>query len=121
MGSLNVESYNQNLLGGANEYYPLFKNTKRKISPSLGPLWTPPEEMEEFEKGLKKYATQPQKSNKPVDFGKNPTPEEILKQIKEWDKKFQQEQQKKYYLGCIPVTKEFYEKAMKDKRYWILC
>lgn len=108
----NAETYNQHLLGGANEYYPLFKNTKRQI-PTLGPLWTPPSE--------KGFVTQPPKSNKPIALGKHPTQEEILKQIKEWNEKFQQEQQKKYYLGCIPVSKEFYEKAMKDKRYWTLC
>ena len=30
-------------------------------------------------------------------------------------------QNDKYHLGCIPVSKEFFEKAMNDKRYWILC
>lgn len=91
MGIFNVQLFNQNLLGGANENFPLFKNPKRQISYVTGPLWTPPEEMEILKKGLgpKKYATL--------------------------------QQNDKYHLGCIPVSKEFFEKAMKDKRYWILC
>ncbi|CDF00265.1 unknown [Clostridium sp. CAG:813] len=91
MGIFNVQLFNQNLLGGANENFPLFKSPKRQISYVTGPLWTPPEEMEILKKGLgpKKYATL--------------------------------QQNDKYHLGCIPVSKEFFEKAMNDKRYWILC
>lgn len=77
MGIFNVQLFNQNLLGGANENFPLFKNPKRQISYVTGPLWTPPEEMEILKKGLgpKKYATL--------------------------------QQNDKYHLGCIPVSKEF--------------
>ena len=91
MGIFNVQLFNQNLLGGANENFPLFKSPKRQISYVTGPLWTPPEEMEILKKGLgpKKYATL--------------------------------QQNDKYHLGCIPVSKEVFEKAMNDKRYWILC
>ena len=91
MGIFNVQLFNQNLLGGANENFPLFKNPKRQISYVTGPLWTPPEEMEILKKGLgpKKYATL--------------------------------QQNDKYHLGCIQVSKEFFEKSMNDKRYWILC
>lgn len=75
MGIFNVQLFNQNLLGGANENFPLFKNPKRQISYVTGPLWTPPEEMEILKKGLgpKKYATL--------------------------------QQNDKYHLGCIPVSK----------------
>ena len=44
MGIFNVQLFNQNLLGGANENFPLFKSPKRQISYVTGPLWTPPEE-----------------------------------------------------------------------------
>ena len=84
MGIFNVQLFNQNLLGGANENFPLFKSPKRQISYVTGPLWTPPEEMEILKKGLgpKKYATL--------------------------------QQNDKYHLGCIPVSKEFFEKATND-------
>ena len=50
MGIFNVQLFNQNLLGGANENFPLFKSPKRQISYVTGPLWTPPEEIEILKK-----------------------------------------------------------------------